>query len=129
MGQKYLIDSNVLIDYTAGLLPQSGSDFVEQIIVQDFLISVIIKIEVLGYADIPLKMKSMEAFVGLAEIIPLDDSVTDKTIALRRSYKGLKLGDAVIAATAIENNLVLITRNTADFKNIQGLQILNPHLL
>jgi hypothetical protein len=31
MGQKYLIDSNVLIDYMAGLLPVKGSDFVENL--------------------------------------------------------------------------------------------------
>ena len=41
MGQKYLycvrstqylIDSNVLIDYMAGLIPAKGSDFVEKIV-------------------------------------------------------------------------------------------------
>ncbi len=36
MGQKYLIDSNVLIDYTALRLPKSGSDFVEHLFDTDF---------------------------------------------------------------------------------------------
>ncbi len=40
MGQRYLIDSNAIIDYSALLLPQKGSDFVENIFNNDFLISV-----------------------------------------------------------------------------------------
>jgi predicted nucleic acid-binding protein len=39
----------------------------------------------------------------------------------------MKLGDAIIAATAIELHLILLTRNTNDFKAISGLQIINPH--
>ena len=31
MGKRYLIDSNVIIDYTSSQLPQKGSDFVENI--------------------------------------------------------------------------------------------------
>jgi predicted nucleic acid-binding protein len=46
---------------------------------------------------------------------------------LRRMYKKLKLGDAIIAATALEHNLALITRNIADFRNIAGLRVLDPH--
>ena len=45
------MDSNVLIDYIALRLPQTGSDFVENIFNTYFLISVAVKIEVLGYND------------------------------------------------------------------------------
>jgi predicted nucleic acid-binding protein len=34
--------------------------------------------------------------------------------------------DAQIAATAMTNALVVATRNAADFKNIAGLEIINP---
>jgi len=33
--------------------------------------------------------------------------------------------DSLIAATALRHDMVLVTRNTADFKNI-GLSLLNP---
>jgi predicted nucleic acid-binding protein len=36
------------------------------------------------------------------------------------------LPDAIIAATALAENFVLVTRNTDDFKNIAGLELLNP---
>lgn len=126
MGQRYLIDSNVLIDYSASRLPRNSSDFVEKIFNSDFLISVVVKIEVLGFADVPAKMKVMEEFIGTATLLSLDDAVTLQTINLRKSHK-LKLGDAIIAATAIVYDLTLITRNTNDFKNIQGLNVIDPH--
>ena len=129
MGQDYLIDSNVLIDYVAERIPAENTGFIEQIFEQQFLISVIVKIEVLGFNDVPHKMAAMEEFVDWAHVIPLDEHVTLQTIMLRRKYKKLRLGDAIIAATALEHNLTLITHNTADFKNIDNLNILDPYLI
>jgi predicted nucleic acid-binding protein len=127
MGQKYLIDSNVLIGYMAGLIPLKGSDFVENLFNSQFLISVVTKIEVLGYNDLPHKITAMSNFVSLSEILPLNEIVTEKTIELKRSFRKMKLGDAIIAATAIVDNLVLITRNVDDFKFIPSLKVLNPN--
>jgi predicted nucleic acid-binding protein len=127
MEQKYLIDSNVLIDYTACRLPQKSSDFVERIFNTEFLISVITKIEVLGFDDLPAKMQAIEEFVNTATLLSLDESVTKKAILLRREYKKLKLGDAIIAATAINYELVLITHNIADFNKIHNLRIIDPY--
>jgi predicted nucleic acid-binding protein len=127
MGQGHLLDSNVLIDYTSNLLPDKSKQKVTDIIDDGFNISVVVKIEVLGYDDLPSKMKQLEAFLDLADVYPLDDHVTAKTIYLRRIYKKLKLGDAIIAATALANNFTIVTRNTADFKNIEGIEVLNPY--
>ena len=127
MGQKFIIDSNVIIDYTASRLPKKGSDFVEQIFNSDFIISVVVKIEVLGFDDLAKKMLKLEEFVNTATILSLDDAITKQTIFLRRQHKKLKLGDAIIAATAMVHNLTLITRNAADFKNIAKLNIIDPH--
>ena len=38
----------------------------------------------------------------------------------------MKLGDAIIAATALEYGVPLVTRNEGDFKHITGLQVINP---
>jgi predicted nucleic acid-binding protein len=127
MGQRYLIDSNVIIDYAANLLPQKGIDLAESIFNTDFLTSVIVKIEVLGFADVPAKLSAMEEFLHTANILPLDNALTQKAILLRRKYKKLKLGDAIIAATAIMYELTLVSRNINDFKNIENLQLLDLH--
>ena len=129
MGKRYLIDSNVIIDYTALRLPEKGSDFVENLFDTDFLISVATKIEVLGFNDVPEKLVAMEEFVNSATTLSLDELVTKQTINLRREYKKLKLGDAIIAATALVHNLIVISRNISDFKNITGLQVIDPHSL
>ena len=44
-----------------------------------------------------------------------------------RKTISIKLPDAIIAATALQNNLTLITRNKNDFKNLQSLKILDPY--
>lgn len=36
--------------------------------------------------------------------------------------------DALIAATAIANNWILVTRNTKDFQDIPNIQLLNPFI-
>lgn len=127
MGQRYLIDTNVLIHFNGGVLPQNGGDFVELLFDTDFLISVIVKIELLGFDHLPDKLKYIEEFLDTANILPLDDVVTEQAILLRRRYKKLKLGDAIIAATALVFNLTLITNNVKDFANIKDLKILNPY--
>jgi toxin FitB len=73
-------------------------------------------------------MQLLTEFIDTANIIPLDDAVTQKTIELRR-IKKMKLGDAIIAATALVHGFVLVTRNTNDFKNIEELTVIAPYTL
>ena len=127
MGQRYLLDTNVIIDYTANLLPENGKQMISSIIDDEFNISIINKIEVLGFNDLSFKMTQLEAFLDLSNVIPLDETVSEKTIYLRRVYKKIKLGDAIIAATCLVYEFVLLTRNTKDFINIEGLDVINPY--
>jgi predicted nucleic acid-binding protein len=59
------------------------------------------------------------------KILPLDDTVMERAIALRQSRK-MGLADAIIAATALVHGLVLVTRNGDDLKNVAGLTLVNP---
>ena len=59
------------------------------------------------------------------------DAVAARNYALivsERTRHGhpITIEDAQIAATAMTNALVVATRNAADFKNIAGLEIINP---
>lgn len=80
----------------------------------------------MGYHQItPHQIKNFTLCFDNLNILNIDDNVIEKAIEVRQS-KALKLGDSIVAATALLNNLTLITRNEADFKNIPGLQVINP---
>ncbi len=89
-------------------------------------ISVITKIEVLSFNAPSEHYTLLVDFINDAVIWDLTIPVVDETISIRKAHI-IKLPDAIIAATAVSNNFKLITRNTSDFKNITGLQVLNFH--
>jgi predicted nucleic acid-binding protein len=57
--------------------------------------------------------------------ISLTSRQCERAITLRQQRK-MSLGDALIAATAIDHELTLATRNTKDFDWISGLTLINP---
>lgn len=129
MGQEFLIDTNVISHLFANRLPQAGKEFVTEVVNSKFIISVVVEIEVLTYHEIPGKMQLVEEFVALATVLQLDAMVVKKAIEIRRNQRKLKLGDAIIAATALVHELTLITNNAKDFNNIAGLTIIDPHAI
>ncbi len=122
----YLLDTNTIIHYLNASLPPSAMLFMHTVVDEQSNISVISKIETLGYnfADVAEK-NTMEAFVNASIILPINDDVVNQTITLRKSRK-IKLPDAIIAATALVNKLTILTNNTADFKNINGITCIDP---
>ena len=129
MGKKYLIDTNVISHLFSERLPQNGKDFLKKVIDENFIISVIVEIEILTYHELPDKMPLIEEFLQFANVLALDTITTQKTIELRRNNRKLKIADAIIAATAMVNDFILITNNTKDFKDIEGLELIDPHLI
>jgi predicted nucleic acid-binding protein len=125
MGTGYLLDSNVIIGYLAAEIPASGMATVSGIVDATPHISVISQIEVLRFTDTPENERVLADFVNAAVIHPLNNPVVRRTIALCKQRK-IKLPDAIIAATALTENFVLVTRNIDDFKTIPELKLLNP---
>ena len=56
--------------------------------------------------------------------MPVDRAVAERAGRIRRD-SGIRLPDALIAATAIEQKLGLATRNRADYEHVQGLRLRN----
>jgi predicted nucleic acid-binding protein len=73
-------------------------------------------------------MKILKSFIEDSLIIELEQPIKIKTADIRKQYN-LKIPDAIIAATALINNLTLITRNTKDFEKVEGLKIIDPFSL
>jgi predicted nucleic acid-binding protein len=128
MGQEYLIDSNILIGYLDNKLPKNGTLFMHTVINNIPKISVITKIEILRFNTTETAYKTLEDFINISVVQDLSNDIVDQTIQLCKSRK-IKLPDAIIAATAIANDMILITRNVSDFKAIQSLRIIDPFSL
>jgi len=118
----FLIDSNVIID---SYLFQY--EYLRELFIQEStFVSEISRVEVLGYHKLIEKenLYFKEVFYIIPRIHP-SLQIFDAAIELRKKYK-LKLGDSIIAATAIVHGLSLYTRNLKDFEKIPGLTCSNP---
>lgn len=121
MGKRYLIDTNVIIDFSANRIPHAGSTLVAKCFDEDPRISIITKIELLGFKFVTSEIKEL---IKVSSVIGLSDEIVDRTILIRKQHK-IKLPDAIIAATSIVSGLTLLSRNSADFKRIKGLDYLD----
>ena len=125
-GKKYLIDTNVAIEYIGESIPDGVLNKLDEIFDGRFYISVINKIELLGFTGITKNEElKFNELIKASIVLGLSDEIVDRTIAIRKQYK-IKLPDAIIIASAFENQLILITRNTKDFDKIEGVEILSP---
>jgi len=124
-----LIDSNAAIDFLGGLLPPSASIRLESWILNgECTISIINRIELYSIVMPPSVLAAMNNFVASVQIFALSDAIADRAILIRQTHR-LKLPDAVIAATCIENNLPVISRNQADFGKVTGLIMMDPYTI
>lgn len=84
-------------------------------------------IEALGYQNITVseEKKLRRLILGQCIIAPLDGDIVEQSINIRQLEK-IKTPDAIVAATAIENDAELWTRNVEDFEKIENLKIHNP---
>jgi predicted nucleic acid-binding protein len=86
-------------------------------------VSVVTKIEILGFNAPEQHYQTLSDFINDATVLDLTDSVVEVSIDIRKKHK-TKLPDAIIAATVLVYDLFLISRNKSDFKNIDGLKVI-----
>jgi predicted nucleic acid-binding protein len=126
MGTRFLLDTNTVIYLCNGGFPVNAVNFLSKEVQKGISLSIISEIELLGWnAQSEQETAILESFVAGSDVIQLTRPIVLKTIEIRKLRK-IKLPDAIIAATAIVHNLTLISRNDSDFKNIVGLNYLNP---
>ena len=107
---RAVIDTNVLIDYLAGL------DSAHQELARHATpaISAITWMEVLVGAQGDEEAARLRSFLARFERLPIDDAVSDVAVEIRRE-RGIRLPDAIIWETARVAEAILVTRNTRDF--------------
>lgn len=114
---RYLLDTNIVIGRlkkTANVLAlarETGFDF------DNSAISQITRIELLSFPRLEAQEEEqINAFLDDSHVILCDERIEQAAISLRRAH-GLKLPDAIIAATAQTNELELLTLDNK-LKNI-----------
>lgn len=119
-----LVDTDVLIWHLRGL-PQATRRLDQ---LPNLTISAITWLELLqglrSKAEMAAVQKSFE--MRRTQRLPLTPAITERATALMEALSlsdGLQLGDALIAATALEHNLTLLTGNIKHFVPIESLKI------
>ncbi len=126
---KYLLDTNSVIDYIGGKLPQTAENWLDSVIDDEVATSSINRMEILGFAfPTPADKLPFEELLQTITVIPLTEAIGSKTIGLRENIK-IKLPDAIIAATALVHNLTLLSRNLKDFSRIPNLNVIDLHTI
>jgi hypothetical protein len=119
---KYLVDTSILVDHLRGhrlLNDVLNSE-------SDYFISYVTAAELVH----GVRNKSeLEVVKSLIEQFQLDwgsETINSRALELTVGYflsNSLQINDALIAATAIEGDLALITTNTKHFDFIDGLNL------
>src|SRR5580704_16391751 len=103
-GKEILVDTNIF------LYLLKGNDTLEEILQgKDIYISFITELELIGFKNMTTKEeKQIDGLLKECVVVSMSNNIKEKYIEVRRKYH-LKLADAIIAATAIANNIPLIT--------------------
>lgn len=131
----YLLDTNIVSEMTK---PKPNKKVVEKILETQKLSmvsSVGFQEMLFGVKRLPICKKQQDLFSfaidyiqGNYEILPFDIHaswiLSDIRKRLEEKGKRAPVYDAMIAATAIANNLVLVTRNVKDFEDIKEVSAL-----
>lgn len=128
MEPKYLIDTCAVIKYLNNLFSTEAISFMDKLVDDDSKVSFITKIELLVWkTSNPDDIKIRYDFLNGSEILYINEKIIDIAIKIRRDTN-IKIPDAIIAATAISYDYILLSDNDQDFMKIEsfGLKYLNP---
>lgn len=119
-----LVDTDVLIWHLRGY--PKATQRLDQL--PKLTLSAITYLELLQGMRNRTEQRALQQSLALrqAERLPLTPAITERVIVLMEKLAlshGLQLGDALIAATALEHQLTVLTANTKHFSAVDGLQL------
>ncbi|MBI4549009.1 MAG: type II toxin-antitoxin system VapC family toxin [Ignavibacteriae bacterium] len=118
-GNKILLDTNAVLYLLGGKLSP------RQIPKGFYVISFVSELELLSYPNLTeIDEKSIKKFLTDVEIIDVTPEIKRQTITMRKQYN-LKLPDAIICATALSSNALLVTFDKS-LRKVTEVNILIP---
>ena len=119
-----LVDTDVLIWHLRGY--PEATHRLDQL--NPLMLSAISYLELLQGMRSKAELTAVKKMLELrrAAVLPITEAITQRAIALMEALTlshGLQMGDALIAATALEHKLAVLTGNTKHFEPVEGLSI------
>lgn len=121
-----VVDTDILIDL-ANKDRIATARIQEEALRTKLAVSTITVMELLVGCRNKQELTATNRFLSKFQIVELNASISHKARQLLETYylsHGLLIPDALIAATAIENQLSLLTKNQRDFRFIETLNLL-----
>lgn len=121
-----LVDTDILIDISRqDVVATSRID--QEKSVAELVISTITVMELSVGCRNKQELQFTNRFLSKFRILPLTPAISDQASELIQTYflsHGLLIPDALIAATALENKIPLLSKNQRDYRFIYNLQLL-----
>ncbi|MBI3253062.1 MAG: type II toxin-antitoxin system VapC family toxin [Candidatus Omnitrophica bacterium] len=119
-----LFDTDILIWVQRG--SQKAASWVGE--AEDRAVSIQAYMELLQGARSRREIQDTKDFFGefSFEVLPLTENIGHRASIYIEEYSavcGMRVGDAIIAATAVENNLTLATGNQKHFRPVRDLKL------
>jgi len=130
----YLLDTNIIFELRRPKPHGAVLQWYKNIIEEDVFISAVTIGEIQSGIELTRTQDKKKAEIleqwlhsisNLHNVLPMTGSTFRLWAKLMHSQTNTVREDAMIAATAIEKDLIVVTRNTKDFKRFK-LQLLNP---
>lgn len=126
MGGLTLVDTDILID--AGHKVEVAVAVLQNIEAASGLaISSVTQMELVVGCRNKTELRELAKFLKRFQVIHLSEDISQRGVELLQKYRlshGLLIPDGLIAATAIEAGIPLISKNQKDYRFIDGLQLL-----
>jgi predicted nucleic acid-binding protein len=123
--QALVFDSSTLILFLNDALPEAAVELLN-VNLQSGLafVSAIVRAEVLAWREhSDASLTAARALLDVCHLVPVSAAVADEAARIRRET-GLKLPDALIAATALLQPATLVTANGRDFRRVPELVLI-----
>ncbi len=121
-----IFDTDVLIWYFRG--SQKAKELISGVPYRDRQVSSLCVMELVQGCRDRQEVRAVKEFLreNIAGVIHPDERISEKAIALlegHASADGLRTVDALIAATALQEDETLVTANHKHFKKIPGMEV------
>lgn len=123
---QVLVDTDILID-VANNDAIAKTRLINESQTSALAVSTVTVMELIVGCRNKFELQTLNRFLDQFQVLTLTSPISDRATQLLQKYflsHGLLIADAFIAATAIENQVPLMSKNQRDFRFIEELNLL-----